>query len=166
MPATFVERIPRDVVRVGPLLRASCIKALANPQMSEEEKNDLVSQEAEIFAMRGTNPSLYLLAMSKCEKWKSDEKLQLAIDDSFNKGPREAVQKLADTAYVPKIIVSAVATPRCPDCHRYMSMITAEQKRSADEGMTAKFMCLKCEEEKKLILSGLPKVKDPGKLSS
>lgn len=162
MPTSFIERIPRDLVRVGPQLRAYHIKCLTatRKQLTQASAMEILAWEMEVFSAYEFSPSLYVLAMSNCEKWRDAEQLTTAIDPDFNRKFAEAEQQLANMRYTPKIKAQAI-TPRCPnaDCRQFMSMITSEQRRSADEGMTARYMCIPCEDKKKLMLSGSEKAK-------
>lgn len=159
MPS-FVDRIPRDLVRVGPQLRASHIRKLAitRKPLEDASTSELLAWEMEVYNAYKFSPSLYILTMSNCEKWRDAEYLSAAIDPDFNRKFTEAEQQLKNMRYTPKIKAQAI-TPRCPECRQFMSMITSEQRRGADEGMTARFMCIACEDKKKLILSGMEEAK-------
>jgi DNA-directed RNA polymerase subunit M/transcription elongation factor TFIIS len=152
--SSFVDRIPRNVIRVSPQLRASCIKELASTRkhLAAAGKTELLAWEMEIFNTYEQQPSLYVLAMSRCEKWRDAEQLSIVVDPDFNRKFVDAEQQLAGKKYTPKITAKTI-TFRCKACGEYKSMITSEQRRSADEGMTAKYMCIACEEKKKIKLS-------------
>lgn len=130
--SSFIERIPRDLVRVGPQLRAACLNTLV-------DKPDLLAWEQEVFVTHQFSPSMYLLAMSRFEKWHELDPTQ-AIDSESNQKYKEAEQKLTDMQYKP-LVQSSMIHKLCPKCKAPMSLITAQQRRSADEGMTAVIRC-------------------------